>query len=238
MILPPRQWGLLMKGPYPDQDMAGIRLLVVDDHRMVAQGLELGLSRESDIEVVGVAGAAETAISMTAELQPDVVLMDYHLGEASGAAAAAAMRAASSALKIVFLSADESDEALLAAVEAGACGYLLKSEPIHQIAASVRRAHEGEILLSPATLVALMARQRQRNREKVERDRATAQITAREREVLSLMSEGLDNKTIAQDMHISLTTVRWYVQNILEKLESHSKLEAVARAGELGLLER
>lgn len=218
--------------------MPQVRVLVVDDHLMVSQGLELGLGREDDIEVVGTAGSAERALEMNAALSPDVVLIDFHLGEASGADVAASMRLDNAELKILFLSADETDDAVMAAVEAGACGYLLKSEPMQEIARAVRRASEGEILLNPSTLVELMSRQRQRARERAERERAVAHVTTREREVLEMMAEGLDNRSIADEMHISLTTVRWYVQNLLEKLDAHSKLEAVARAGELGMLDR
>ncbi len=218
--------------------MEPIRLLIVDDHRMVAQGLQLGLAREVDLEVVGVTGTAAEALALAVSLRPDLLLIDFHLPDGTGADAAARIRAQVPAVKVVFLSADETDDAVLAAVEAGAAGYLLKSEPLDQVAVALRRAAEGEILINPATLMQLMSRQRDRARATAERDRLAATLTQREREVLQLMADGTDNRTIAEDMHISLTTVRWYVQNLLEKLDSHSKLEAVARAAELGLIGR
>lgn len=221
-----------------DQVSERIRVLVVDDHRMVSQGLELGLGREDDLEVVATAATAAEAVRASCELEPDVALVDFHLPDGTGAEAAAQMLRDHPGMKVVFLSADDSDDAVLAAVEVGACGYLVKSEPMDRIATAVRRAAEGDILIPPATLVQLMANQRQRRRQAAERERLAAQFTPREREVLGLMSEGLDNKSIADELTIGVTTVRWYVQNLLEKLEAHSKLEAVAKAAELGLIDR
>lgn len=218
--------------------MTQIRLLLVDDHRLVAQALQLGLAREPDLEVVGVAGTAGDGLAMAAELRPDVVLLDFHLPDQTGAEAAARLRELHPATRVVFLSADESEEALLAAVEAGACGYLIKSEPLERVARAVRRAAEGEILLEPATLLKLMEHRRRLAREEAQRERLLGRLTQREREVIDLMAEGLDNRTIAEDLGISLTTTRWYVQNVLEKLDSHSKLEAVARAAEMGIIRR
>jgi DNA-binding NarL/FixJ family response regulator len=154
-----------------------------------------------------------------------VLLIDYHLPDGTGVDAVRGLAAATP--KIVFLSSERSDAAVLAALEAGACGYLVKSEPLDQLVRAVRRAAEGEILLQAGELAALLGSQRERQRREAELERATAGLTAREHEILRLM---------AQDL--ALTTVRWYVQILLEKLEVHSKLSAVARAAELGLIER
>jgi DNA-binding NarL/FixJ family response regulator len=127
---------------------------------------------------------------------------------------------------------------MLAALEVGACGYLLKSEPLDSLVAAVRRAGEGEILLRAGELGSLLSRERERVREAAERQRVAATLTAREREILDLMAQGLDNRAIAEALHLALTTIRWYVQIVLEKLGTHSKLSAVARAAQLGLIER
>jgi DNA-binding NarL/FixJ family response regulator len=134
------------------------------------------------------------------------------------------------------LSADTGDEAMLAAIQAGASGYLVKSEAVSKVVTAVRRAAEGEMLIPAATLAGLLARQHQRQHQQSERMRLLGQLTPRELEVLRLMAEGLDNYDIADKLVIGYTTVRGHVQNVLEKLGAHSKLEAVARAGEYGLL--
>jgi DNA-binding NarL/FixJ family response regulator len=210
--------------------------MVVDDHWMMVQALQLALSREPGIEVVATAGTVAEAVASFPEARPDVLLIDYHLPDGTGAEAVRQLSLP--AVKVVFLSADRSDEAMMAALEAGACGYLVKSEPLDRLVAAVRRAADGEILLQPGELVSLLGRQRERERQEAERQRVAASLTAREHEVLGLMAQGLDNRTIAELLHLSLTTVRWYVQILLEKLEVHSKLGAVARAAELGLVER
>ena len=118
----------------------------------------------------------------------------------------------------------------------GASGFLVKSGAAAQVADAVRRAAEGEMLIPAATLAGLLARQRQRQREQAQSKHITDQLTPREREILKLMALGLDNRAIAEKLFISFTTVRGHVQNILEKLDAHSKLEAVARASAHGLL--
>jgi DNA-binding NarL/FixJ family response regulator len=213
-----------------------LRVMVADDHVMMVQALLVALSREDDIDVVGTARTVEETVSRVAETAPDVLLVDYHLPDGTGAEAV--RRLAEPRPKIVFLSADRSDEAVLAALDVGACGYLVKSEPLDRLVSAVRRAHDGEILLQPAELVSLLARQRERTRQEAARKQVAESLTAREQEVLQLMARGLDNRAIAESLHLALATVRWYVQILLEKLEVHSKLGAVARAAELGLVER
>src|SRR5437660_471076 len=213
-----------------------LRVMVADDHVMMVQALLVALSREDDIDVVGTAGTVAETVSRVAETAPDVLLVDYHLPDGTGAEAV--RRLAEPRPKVVFLSADRSDDAVLAALDAGACGYLVKSEPLDRLVSAVRRAHEGEILLQPAELVSLLARQRERTRQEAVRRQVAESLTAREQEILHLMARGLDNRAIAESLHLALATVRWYVQILLEKLEVHSKLGAVARAAELGIVER
>jgi DNA-binding NarL/FixJ family response regulator len=210
--------------------------MVVDDHRMIVQALVLALSREPDIEVVATASTVQQGVAMAADARADVLLIDYHLPDGTGVDLVRSL--GSAPMKTVFLSSDRSEDAVLAALEVGACGYLIKSEPLDQLVAAVRRAGEGEILLQPAELVSLLSRQREIRRQDAERQRVVGMLTAREREILGLMAQGMDNRAIAEVLHLALTTVRWYVNILLEKLEVHSKLGAVARAAELGLIQR
>jgi DNA-binding NarL/FixJ family response regulator len=210
--------------------------MIVDDHEMIVQALVLALAREPDMQVVGTANTAREAVLRAAGCSPDVLLIDYQLADGTGADVVREL--AQPDLRTVFLSADRSDRAMLAALEVGACGYLLKSEPLASLVAAVRRAGEGEILLQAGELVSLLGREREREREEAERRRVEASLTAREREILALMAEGLDNRAIAERLNLALTTIRWYVQIVLEKLGTHSKLGAVARAAQLGMIER
>ena len=210
--------------------------MVVDDHRMIVQALVLALSREPDIEVVATASTVQEGLVTAARVRADVLLIDYHLPDGTGVDLVRGLGLPQ--IKTVFLSSDRSEDAVLAALEVGACGYLIKSEPLDRLVAAVRRAGEGEILLQPAELVSLLSRQREIRRQEAERQRVLGMLTEREREILGLMAQGMDNRAIAELLHLALATVRWYVNILLEKLEVHSKLGAVARAAELGLIQR
>lgn len=220
--------------------MDRLRVMVVDDHQLLVQALVLALSREADMEVAATAGTVAGALALARERTPAVLLVDYHLPDGTGVdlVRALAAEAAGAMPRVVFLSSDRSDEAVLAALEAGSCGYLVKSEPLDRLVEAIRRAGDGDILLQPGELSALLARQRERRRQEAERERLAGRLSSREREILALMATGLDNRSIAERLHLALATVRWYVQVLLEKLEVHSKLGAVARAAELGLIER
>jgi DNA-binding NarL/FixJ family response regulator len=213
-----------------------IRVLVVDDHPLVAEGLGAVLGRESDIEVVGVAGTASEAEEIARRESPDVALMDFRLPDRSGAEAADAIRAEQPDVAVVFLTADTSDDTIGRAVQAGAVGFLIKGDAPTEIAGAIRRAAAGEMLIPADVLARLLVEQHQNAQATFERATVIAQFTPRERDVLSLMAEGLDNAVITERLFVELTTVRWHIRNILEKLGVHSKLAAVLRASELGLV--
>jgi DNA-binding NarL/FixJ family response regulator len=210
-----------------------VRVLVVEDHRAVAELIEIGLAKHADVEVVGTAHDGQTAERLAAELRPDVILMDQHLAGTSGSDVALRVRQTIGNVAIVMLTGDDSDDAMLSAVEAGASGYLLKSGPASDIVDAVRRAAAGETTIPAATLTRLLALRRRR--EEALRDRPT--LTAREQEVLDLMASGADNKTIAASLTLSIHTVRNHVESILEKLDAHSKLQAIAKAYEHGIIQ-
>lgn len=210
--------------------------MVADDHRMIVQALVLALSREPDIEVVATAGTVEETVARAPDARPDVLLIDYHLPDGTGVDAV--RRLAVPGLRVVFLSSDRSDGPVLAALEAGACGYLVKSDPLERLVSAVRRAAEGEILLEPGELAALLRGRRERDVQEAERRRIEASLTARERQILDLLAGGVETGAIAEQLHLAPSTVRWYVQIVLEKLGAHSRLGAVALAADLGLIER
>lgn len=217
-------------------DESRIRVLLVEDHQLLAEALGLVLESKAGIEVVGSAATGEEGARLAAETRPDVALLDYRLPDATGADVARRIRASVPDAAVVILTGDPTDEALAAAVEAGAVGFLTKSGSAATVVDAVRRAAAGEILLGPDALSALVRRARERIPLSTERERTAASLTAREREILALMAQGLDTRAIAERLVVGVSTVRTHAQSVLEKLGAHSRLEAVARASSLGIL--
>ena len=211
------------------------QVLLVEDHRVVAEGLWALLDEYPDLTVVGWAASVAEAIPMAEQLSPHVALVDFHLPDGTGADAATGIRTHDPDVAIVILSAERSDEALLAAVEAGACGYLLKSAGGDEIAQAIRAAAQGEILIPACQLVAVLARHREVTRAYAQQAGRLERLTPREREILTLMSLGMDNRALADRLSISYATVRTHVRSILDKVGARSQLEAAAKAVEWGL---
>lgn len=218
--------------------MDSVRVLLVDDHKIFAEGLRLILGVDArDVEVVGVATSAEEAQRMSNQLRPQVVVMDLDLhGPGSGAEATAAIRADHAETAVVMITGGASEDDLLAAAEAGACGFLRKTAPPNDVVAAIRRAAAGEFFLPATTLASLLRARRERDRADSEKRRVAAALTARERDVIALMAEGLDTKGIAERLRVSHHTARGYAQSVLDKLDAHSRVEAVVRASRLGLI--
>jgi DNA-binding NarL/FixJ family response regulator len=213
-----------------------ITVLIVEDHRLMVEGLASLLGDVPGLRVAGIAGTVEEAVDKARELQPQVVLMDFRLPDGNGAEATARIRRDNRDVAVLFLSADVSDNAMLLAVDAGACGYISKAASAEELTGALKRAGEGEFLLPAATMSRLLARQREQRRSEAERDRIAQDLTAREREVLNMMAAGLDNYDIADRLGIGYGTVRSHVRGVLEKLGARSRLQAVVQARESGLL--
>ena len=218
-------------------ERAPITVLLVDDHRLVVEGLAALLNAAEDVRVIATAASGGDAVRLAADHQPNVIVMDAHLQNESGAEVAMRVRERRPQVPIVFVSADETEAAMIDAVRAGACAYLPKSRAAADVVDAVRRAADGEMMIPAAQLARLLARSHEMARDEAERRRVLESLTPREREVLGLMAGGFDNRAIAAELGIGFTTVRGHVQNILEKLEAHSKLEALACAARYGLLE-
>jgi DNA-binding NarL/FixJ family response regulator len=206
-----------------------IRLLVADDHPVVRAGLVGLLSDEDGLQVVGEATDGEQAVRMAAVLAPDVVLMDLRMPEVDGVAATGRIVASGAgAPKVLILTTYESDDNILAAIEAGAAGYLLKAAPREEIVAGIRSVAAGQSALSPGVAVRLVARMR--SPEPV--------LTPRETEVLALVATGRSNKQIAAELGIGASTVKTHLLKVFEKLGVTDRTRAVTLAMERGLLRR
>ena len=218
--------------------MEPIRVLVVDDHALFRRGLEIVLAQEPDIEVVGEAGDGAEAVVQAADLLPDVVLMDVRMPRRSGIEACTAIKDVVPSARIIMLTISDEEGDLYEAIKAGATGYLLKEISIDEVATAIRAVAGGQSLISPAMASKLLTEfatliKRDGDRQQVPAPR----LTERELEVLRLVARGLNNRDIAKQLFISENTVKNHIRNILEKLQLHSRMEAVVYAVREKLLE-
>jgi DNA-binding NarL/FixJ family response regulator len=215
-----------------------IRVLVVDDHALFRRGLEMVLGQESDIEVVGEAGDGAEAVDLASTLLPDIVLMDVRMPRRSGIEACTAIKEVVPSAKIVMLTISDDEADLYDAIKAGASGYLLKEISIDEVAAAIRSVAGGQSLISPSMASKLLSEFATMIKKGDERQQVPApRLTDRELEVLKLVAKGLNNRDIAKELFISENTVKNHIRNILEKLQLHSRMEAVVYAVREKLLE-
>ncbi|RMI30996.1 LuxR C-terminal-related transcriptional regulator [Nocardia stercoris] len=204
-----------------------IRVLLADDHAIVRAGLRALLSTAGDIEVVGEAATADEAVALCGATEVELVLMDLRFGQGhSGVDATTALRALPSPPQVLVVTNYDTDADILGAVEAGACGYILKDTPPAELLVAVRAAASGESVLSPAVATRLMTRVRTPD----------SALTPREVEVLRLVADGHSNREIARQLFLGETTVKSHLVHIYAKLGVKSRTSAVARARERGAL--
>lgn len=203
-----------------------IRVVVADDHPIVRSGIVALLASEPDIEVVGEAIDGLTAVSIVAELGPDIVLMDLRMPGIDGDEATARILEVRPDTRVVILTTYESDSSILTAIEAGASGYLLKAAPQDEILAGIRSVARGEVALAPSIAAMLVKRV------------ATPAVTLspRETEVLALVAQGDSNPTIAKKLFLSEATVKTHLLHAFEKLGVSDRTRAVTKAMEIGIL--
>jgi DNA-binding NarL/FixJ family response regulator len=218
--------------------LQGLHVLVVQDHILLGSAIAGILEAETDIIVIGIARTGADAALVAARTRATVALIDFHLPDMSGPSAAAMIRTATPDVAIVFHSADESETALLDAIDAGAAAYLTRSlTTADQIVKAVRQAGGGEVLIPASLLAKAIVRQHGILNRQERKDRIAAEFTGRELEVLKLLAEGLHTAGMSLRLGIAPHTVEWHVRHLIEKLQVHSKLQAVVAAARLGLVD-
>jgi DNA-binding NarL/FixJ family response regulator len=208
-----------------------IRVLVVDDHALFRRGLEMVLAQEPDIEVVGEAADGSEAVDKAADLLPDIVLMDIRMPRRSGIEACTGIKEVAPSARIIMLTMSDEEGDLYEAIKAGASGYLLKEISIEEVATAIRAVAGGQSLISPAMATKLLTEFASLVKKDDERSQVPMpKLTERELDVLRLVSRGMNNRDIGQQLFISENTVKNHVRNILDKLQLHSRMEAVVYA--------
>ena len=205
-----------------------IRVLIVDDHSVVRQGLQMFLAMDDEFEVVGEAENGEEALRLACDLQPDVVLMDLLMPKMDGITAITAMRRDLPDVEIIALTSVLEDASVVGAIRAGAAGYLLKDTRADELCRAIKAAAAGQVQLSPQAADRLM--------REIKLPDSPEALTERETEVLRLVGKGLSNKEIGRELNIGEKTVKTHVSNILSKLGVVSRTQAALHAVKVGLV--
>lgn len=212
-----------------------IRVLVVDDQSMVRAGLRMLLTGEPDIEVVAEAGNGREAIAQVARFHPDIVLMDIRMPVLDGLEASRRILAADDSVRVLVLTTFDLDEYVYEALRGGASGFVLKDDPPEQLIAAVRTIAAGEALLSPTVTRRVIQQFTRLHRQAP--PKAVDSLTSRELDVFRLITQGLSNAEIGQELFISDTTVKTHVTRLLQKLGLRDRAQAIVLAYQTGLFE-
>lgn len=210
--------------------MSRVKVLLVDDHTVVRQGIKALLAREPDIEVIGEADNGREALERLAELQPDVILMDISMPGLNGIEATRQMRQQYPNIKVVVLSMHTGEEYIFQVLRAGAVGYVLKQSDSMEVLAAIRAALSGGSFLSPPISRTVIDDYIQRADSRASQRAEPGPLTPREREVLQLLAEGLPNREIAKQLSISIKTVETHRSNMMHKLGVRGKTALVKYA--------
>ena len=214
--------------------MAKLRVLLVDDHEVVRQGVKALLEAQDNMMVVGEAGSAADAVRRVGYDSPDVVVMDVRLPDGSGVDACREVRSRFPDVKVLMLTSYADEEALVSAIMAGAAGYVLKRIDSDELVRSIERVGKGESLLDPEMTERLF----RKIRGEAEEDPLLGRLSPQEREILDLIAEGMTNREIADELFLAEKTVKNYVSNLLGKLEMKRRSEAAAYAARLAASRR
>ncbi|RQO73193.1 DNA-binding response regulator [Aquitalea sp. FJL05] len=214
--------------------MTPIRILLVDDHTLFRSGLKALLQRQSDFDIIGEAADGLEGVKLCEQLKPDVVLLDIDMPQMNGREALAQIMVSQPQLAVLMLTVSEDGEDLAECLKLGARGYLLKNINADFLLASIRRAVDGDSVLSPEMTSRLLQQLRSVDTQK-NKPTGLDQLTQREREILAWLSRGISNKEIARALDLAESTIKVHVQNILRKLNLNGRVQAALFAVEHGL---
>ena len=214
------------------------RVLVVDDQALLRTAFSSLIDAEDDLEVVGEAADGRQAVELAADLGPDVVVMDVRMPVTDGIQATRQILSERTGFvpRVLILTTFDLDEYVFEALRAGASGFVLKSRPLEELLAAIRTVAAGEALLAPSVTRRLIAHFTEADRVPKKTPRGLAELTEREREVLSLVARGLSNAELAETLHVSLPTAKTHVSRILTKLGARDRTQLVVLAYESGLV--
>ena len=207
-----------------------IRVLLVDDHGLMREGLRSILERESDVEVVGEAASGRAAVELARTLEPDVVIMDVAMKDSNGIEATRQLRSAQPNIKVIALSSHSDSRYVSAMLDAGACGYVLKANAYDELRRALVAAKQDKSYLSPDVTESVVGRRGER-----ELDPSHASLSPREKEVLQLLAEGLSSPQIAKRLYIATSTVESHRRSVMRKLRIHSVADLTKYAIREGL---
>lgn len=210
-----------------------ITVLIADDHAIIREALETAISRASDMTLVGQAETGLEAVALNTRLKPDVILLDLRMPEMDGLEALRAIKKDRPEARVVVLTSFDTEDDIIAALKAGASGYILKGTRSQTVLAAIRGAHAGVSLLDPAVTSRLVAGVTAPKAKSAESDL----VTDRELKVLGLLAKGHSNRRVGEELHISAGTVKSHLSHIFRKLDVADRTEAVVKAAQLGLIE-
>jgi two-component system response regulator NreC len=216
--------------------MKNIRILLADDHAVVRSGLRMLLEAQPDFLIVGEAETGTEAVAMVDELRPDAVLMDIQMPDLNGFEATKIIKEKSPETAVLALTMHEDDHYFFEMLRAGASGYVLKRAAPDEVVQAIRTVCRGEVFLHPMMAKRLVTDYVNRT-DKIESEKAYSNLTPREQEVLTLIAEGYSNAEIANDLYISIKTVDRHRENIMRKLNMHSRIDLVKYAIRTGLID-
>jgi DNA-binding NarL/FixJ family response regulator len=213
-----------------------IHIFIVDDNRLLREGLVSMLAEQEDLVVVGSGASGRKALEQIKDLRPEVALIDIGMPDKDGIEVTQALHQDIPEVKVIILGMPDLTEEIMACIEAGAVGYVLKEASFDYLVETIRSAQRGESFCSPRMAASLFSRVAELAREQI--PQSSVKLTPREVEIINQVAEGLSNKEIAQRLSIEVQTVKNHIHNILDKLQLHNRLEAVQYAREKNLLKK
>jgi DNA-binding NarL/FixJ family response regulator len=212
-----------------------VRIFIADDNRLLREGLASMLAEIDDITVVGMASSGSEAINQIRKLLPEVALVDIGMPDKDGLDVTETLHKELDTVKVIILGMPDLTDEIMACIEAGAAGYVLKEASFEYLVESIRSVQRGESFCSPRMAASLFSRVAELAGEKISEN--SVKLTQREVEIINKIADGLSNKEIAEQLYIELQTVKNHIHNILDKLQLHNRLEAVQYAREKKLLD-